>query len=174
MIRRLYIILGIFGMLIGASAQKTALVDMEYIFSKMPTYASANKKVEEQSKKWQDEVARLEQEAADLYKRFQQTNTNLTAQQRQEQEEIIVAKEKAAYNLKRKYFGANGDLAKYREQVFKPLQDKVWAQIKSLAMANGITLVLDRGTGKIIYADPAVDFSSIVLEQMGYAENERN
>lgn len=81
--------------------------------------------------------------------------------------DAIIAKEKAAYELKKKYFSPEGALVKLREQLIKPLQDKVWNSIKNLAVSNGISLVLDKSSGKIIYADPSIDISGAVTQQLG-------
>lgn len=168
MTRKLYLILGILLLSIGSiSAQRTALVDIEYILSKTTAYTRANQQIEEQSKKWQAEVSQLEQDAASLYKKYQTEATQLNSSAKQDRENAIIAKEKAAYELKKKYFSPEGALVKLREQLIKPLQDKVWNSIKNLAVSNGISLVLDKSSGKIIYADPSIDISGAVTQQLG-------
>lgn len=149
-------------------AQRTALVDMEYIMSKIPAYATMNRQMEEQSKKWQAEVSKLEQEANILYKKFQAEVAQLSAEQRRVQEEAIIAKERAAYELKRKYFGPEGELVKRRDALMKPIQAEVWKSLKDLAASANIQLILDKASGKIIYADPAIDLSAQALQKMGY------
>lgn len=151
-----------------ALAQRTALVDMEYIMSKIPAYTTMNRQMEEQSKKWQAEVSKLEQEANILYKKFQAEVAQLSAEQRRVQEEAIIAKERAAYELKRKYFGPEGELVKRRDALMKPIQAEVWKSLKDLAASANIQLILDKASGKIIYADPAIDLSAQALQKMGY------
>lgn len=153
-----------------AAAQKTALVDMEYILGKIPAYEVMNRQIEDQSKKWQAEVTALENEAQTLYKKYQSDVVFLSADQKKTREEAIIAKEKAAYELKRKYFGPEGELVKKRESLMKPIQDAVWKVLKEVATKGGIQLIFDRSSGKIVYADPAADVSGQVLERMGYAK----
>ena len=147
-------------------AQKVVLVDMEYLLSKNANYAQAINQVEGQSKKWQGEVAKLEQEASILYQNFQNEVSRLTPEQKKLREEAIISKEKSAYELKRKYFAPEGELYKYRERLIKPIQDKIWASIKTIALNNGLGSVLDKSSGKIIYADPNMDISAAVLQQL--------
>lgn len=150
--------------------QKTALVDMEFIMSKLPAYINMTQQLTELSKKYQAEVSRLEGEAQTLYKRYQADLKALSPEQKVQREEAIVAKEKQAYELKRKYFAPEGELSKRREEWMKPVQDEIWKSLKELATQGGYILILDRSTGKIVYADPDVDISKQVLERMGYSK----
>ena len=53
---------------LSASAQKFALIDMEYILKNVPAYERANEQLNQVSKKWQAEVEALNTEAATMYK----------------------------------------------------------------------------------------------------------
>lgn len=151
-------------------AQKTALVDMEYILGKLPAYEMMNRQLEDLSKKWQEEVNREETEAQNLYKKFQSDLVFLTPDQKKRQEDAIIAKEKSAYELKRKYFGPEGELFKRREALMKPIQDEVWKSLKELALASGYQIIIDKSSSKIVYADPAADISASVLQKLGFGK----
>ena len=148
----------------AAEAQKIALVDMEYILKKDPSYAVMNRQIEDLSKKWQAEVAGYEKKAEQSY---QSEAALLSAQQKKQREESIVALEKQAYELKRKYFGPEGELFKKRESLMKPIQDRVWAAMKELARRGGLQLIIDRSSSKIVYADPGLDISEAVVSTLG-------
>lgn len=152
------------------TAQKTALVDMEYILGKLPAYEMMNRQLEDLSKKWQEEVNREETEAQNLYKKFQSDLVFLTPDQKKRQEDAIIAKEKSAYELKRKYFGPEGELFKRREALMKPIQDEVWKSLKELALASGYQIIIDKSSSKIVYADPAADISASVLQKLGFGK----
>lgn len=152
------------------SAQKLALVDMEYILGKMPSYEMMNRQLEDVSKKWQQEVNAREGEAQTLYKKYQSDLVFLSAEQKKTREEEIVAKEKAAYELKRKYFGPEGELMKRREALMKPIQDEVWKSLKELALSQGYQIIIDKSTSKIVYADPSADISAFVLQKLGFGK----
>ena len=142
-------------------AQKIALVDMEFILKKDPSYAVMNRQIEDLSKKWQAEVSGYEKKAEEAYKAYQSEAAFLSAQQKKQREEAIVALEK------HKYFGPEGDLFKKREALMKPIQDRVWAAMKELARRGGLQLIIDRSSSKIVYADPALDISESVLSTLG-------
>lgn len=155
---------------IGASAQKFVLVDMEYILKNIPAYERANEQLNQVSKKWQAEVDVLTQEAQTLYKNYQNEAVFLSEEQKTQREEAIVAKEKEASELKKKYFGPDGELFKKRESLMTPIQDEIYNAVKDICDQKGYSLVLDRASDSgIIFASPKIDISSEVLVKLGYA-----
>lgn len=150
-----------------AEAQKVALVDMEFILKKDPAYTAMTRQMDDLSKRWQDEVTSIEKKAETAYKSYQGEAAFLSADQKKAREESIVALEKQAYDLKRKYFGPEGDLFKRREALTKPIQDRVWTAMKELARRGGLQLIIDRSSSKIVYADPALDVSESIVSMLG-------
>lgn len=162
-------ICAIFG-LTSASAQKFALVDMEYIFKNIPAYERANEQLNQISKKWQAEVDALTTEAQTLYKNYQNEAVFLSKEQKKTRQDAIVEKEKQAADLKKKYFGPDGELFKKRTALMSPIQDEVYNAIKDIADLRGYQLVLDRASDTgIIFGSPKIDISSEVLKKLGYA-----
>lgn len=153
--------------LAAASAQKVALVDMDYVLKKDPAYTLMNRQLDDLSKKWQGEVDALEKKAETAYKSYQSEAVLLSADQKKTREEAIVSLEKQAYELKRKYFGPEGDLFKRRESLMKPIQDRVWNAMKELARRSGYQIIIDRTSSKIVYADPALDVSEGLVSALG-------
>lgn len=155
-----------------ASAQKFALVDMEYILKNIPAYERASEQLNQQSKKWQAEVEAIQNEAQTLYKNYQNEVVFLSAEQKKTNEQAIVDKEKEAAELKRKYFAPDGELFKKRESLVKPIQDEIYNAIKDISQTKGYTLILDRASDTgIIFASPKIDISNEVLAKLGYASN---
>ena len=154
---------------VDAMAQKFALIDMEYILKNVPAYERANEQLNQVSKKWQAEVDALTQEAQTLYKNYQSEAVFLSAEQKTLREDAIVAKEKEAAELKRKYFGPEGELYKKRESLITPIQDEIYNAVKDISDMKGYSLILDRASDAgIIYANPKIDISNEVLSKLGY------
>ena len=153
----------------AANAQKFALIDMEYILKSIPAYERANEQLSQISKKWQSEVEAIALEAQTLYKNYQSEAVFLSEEQKIKKEEEIVAKEKEAQELKRKYFGPEGELYKKRESLMAPIQDEIYNAIKDIAELKGYSLILDRASDAgIIFASPKADISNDVLTKLGY------
>lgn len=150
-------------------AQKFALVDMEYILSNIPAYERANEQLNQTSKSWQAEVEALNQKAQTLYKNYQNESVFLSEAQKKERERAIVDKEKEAAELKKKYFGPEGELYKKRQSLIEPIQDEIYNAVKSIATSKGFQLILDRASDTgIIFASPSIDISNEVLSKLGY------
>ena len=151
------------------NAQKFALVDMEYILKNIPAYERASEQLNQVSKKWQAEVDALTSEAQTLYKNYQSEAVFLSEDQKTQREEAVVAKEKEAAELKRKYFGPEGELYKKRESLMSPIQDEIYNAVKDISEQKGYSLILDRASDAgIIFASPKVDISNEVLTKLGY------
>ncbi len=153
----------------SVSAQKFALLDMEYILKNIPAYERANEQLNQVSKKWQAEVEALNTEAGTMYKNYQNEVVFLSQEQKKAKQEAIMQKEKEAADLKRKYFGPEGELFKKRESLMSPIQEEIYNTVKEISELRGYSLVLDRASDSgIIFGSPAIDISNEVLQKLGY------
>ncbi len=155
-----------------ASAQKFALVDMEYILKNVSAYERANEQLNQVSKKWQAEVDAINTEIQTLYKNYQNESVFLSQEQKTKKQDEIMEKEKTAGELKKKYFGPDGELFKMRESLMAPIQEEIYNAVKDISNLRGYSLILDRASdSSIIFASPKVDISNEVLQKLGYAVN---
>ncbi len=153
-------------------AQKFALIDMEYILKNIPAYERANEQLDQVSKKWQAEVEALNTEASTMYKNYQNEMVFLSQEQKKAKQEAIMNKEKAASELKKKYFGPEGELFKKRESLMSPIQDEIYNAVKEISELRGYSLVVDRASNAgIIFGSPKIDISNEVLRKLGYGSN---
>lgn len=156
---------------ITANAQKFALMDMEYILKNIPAYERANEQLNQVSKKWQAEVEAINTEATTMYKNYQNEVVFLSQEQKKAKQEQIMQKEKEAADLKKKYFGPEGELFKKRESLMSPIQEEIYNAVKEISDLRGYSLVLDRASDtSIIFGSPKIDISNEVLEKLGYSK----
>ena len=154
-----------------ASAQKFALIDMEYILKNVPAYERANEQLNQISKKWQAEVEALNTEAQTMYKNYQNEVVFLSQEQKKTKQETIMKKEKEASDLKKKYFGPEGELYKKREALMTPIQEEIYNAVKDISDLRGYSMVLDRSSDTaIIFGSPKIDISNEVLQKLGYGK----
>ena len=152
-------------------AQKFALIDMEYILKNIPAYEMTNEQLSQVSQKWQNEVEAIQQEAQNMYKSYQSDLVFLSAEMKSKREEEIIKKEQEAQDLKRKYFGAEGELFKKRQSLMKPIQDEDYTAVKDISKDKGYQMVMDRASSmNIIFASPKIDISNEVLLKLGYSK----
>ena len=154
-----------------ASAQKFALVDMEYILRNVPAYEMANEQLNQVSLRWEKEVNELTKEAETMYKNYQADMVFLTDDQKTKRQEEVVAKEKEATDLRYKYFGPEGELYKKRQALMKPIQEEVYNAVKAVAEEKGYQTIFDRASSQsIVFASPRIDVSNEVLSKLGYSK----
>lgn len=159
-------------MTITVQAQKFALMDMEYVLKNIPAYERANEQLNQVSKKWQAEVEALNTQAATMYKNYQNEVVFLSKEQKAAKQEEIMLKEKEAADLKKKYFGPEGELFKKRESLMSPIQEEIYNVVKEISEQRGYSLVLDRASDSaIIFGSPKIDISNEILQKLGYANN---
>lgn len=152
------------------SAQKFALVDMDYILKNIPAYERANEQLNQVSKKWQAEVDALSTEAQTMYKNYQNEVVFLSQEQKKAKQDAIMEKEKQAADLKKKYFGPEGELFKKRTSLMTPIQEEIYNAVKDISDLRGYQLILDRASDAgIIFGSPKIDISDEVLQKLGYA-----
>ena len=84
-------LIAIMACVFGASAQKFALIDMEYILKNIPAYEVANQQLDQLSQRWQKEVEAKATEAQNMYKSFQNDMLFLTDEQKSQKEAHFVS-----------------------------------------------------------------------------------
>lgn len=156
---------------VNATAQKVAVIDMEYILKAVPAYETANEQLSQLSKKWQKEVEAKLTEVQNMYKAYQTEQVFLSAEMKTQREETILAKEREANELKRKYFGADGDLFKKRESLMKPIQDEIYNALQEYSNEKGYQIILDKtSTVGMVFVAPKIDVSDDILAKLGYSK----
>lgn len=167
----LFSLLFIVGIALCGSAQKFALVDMEYILKNIPAYEMANEQLNQLSQRWQKEIEALNTESSNMYQKYMADKVFLTEEQIKKREEEVVAKEKEATELRYKYFGPEGELYKKRQTLMKPIQDDIYNATKKVAEERGYQMIVDRaGSSSIVFASPRIDISNEVLAKLGYSK----
>ena len=151
-----------------AKDQSIAYIDMAYILKNLPQYEQANEQLTMLSKRWQKEIDAAQQEARVLATNYQTEQIFLSETMRAQREQEIVEKEQAVLELKRKYFGQEGELYKKREALIKPIQDEIYNAIQDLASEKRIEVVKDRSADpSLIYMSSKLDISDQVLRKLG-------
>ena len=154
---------------INIQAQKFAYVDTDYILSKVPEFIQAEKKMNDFTKQWQSEIESAYSEVEQMYKDYQSEQVLLTSEMKLKREEAIISKEKYAQSLQQKYFGNNGELYKKRQELIKPIQDRIFDAVQQLAANNKYSVIFDASSDLImLYTNPEMDKSDKILKLMGY------
>ena len=152
----------------AAQAQRYAIIDTRYILDKMPEYKQAQKQLDDIAADWQKDIDGKQADLNKMYKDYDAEQVMLSDDLKKKREEQLFQKEKDLRDLQRKRFGFEGDLFKKRQELIKPIQDKVYNAVQKIAVQRGYDFVLDKSEGiTIIFADPKLDKSEDVLNELG-------
>ena len=149
-------------------SQKYAIIDTRYILDRIPDYKTAQKLLDSIAASWQKDIDGKQAELDNMYKSYDAEQVMLSDDLKKKREDQLFNKEKDLRDLQRKRFGFEGDLFKKRQELVKPIQDKVYNAVQRMAVQRGYDFVLDKSEGiTIIFADPKLDKSEDVLKELG-------
>ena len=160
--------LGIVLAAFSVQAQKYAIIDTRYILDKMPEYGQAQKQLDAIAADWQTDIDGKQAALDKMYKDYDAEQVMLSEDLRKKREDQLFLKEKELRDLQRQRFGFEGDLFKKRQELVKPIQDRVYNAVQKISVQRGYDFVLDKSEGiTIIFADPKLDKSEDVLRELG-------
>jgi len=149
-------------------SQKFAIIDTRFILDKMPEYKAAQAKLDDIAAGWQKEIDSMQSQLDKMYKDYDAEQVMLSDDLKKKREDQLFSKERGLRDLQRKRFGFEGDLFKKRQELIKPVQDKVYNAVQRMASQRGYDLILDKSEGiTVIFADPKLDKSEDVLRELG-------
>jgi outer membrane protein len=149
-------------------AQRYAVIDSKYILEKIPEYKEAQKKLDQFSEQWQQEIDQKQAITDKMIKEYDAEQVMLSDELKKKREDELYNKEKELRDLQKKRFGFEGDLFKKRQELIKPIQDKVYNAVQKLAVEKQFDFILDKSEGiTVIFADPKLDRSDEVLRNLG-------
>ncbi len=149
-------------------AQRYAVIDSKYILDKLPEYKDAQKALDQFSEQWQQEIDQKQTLMDKMYKDYEAEQVMLSDVLKKKREDELYNKEKELRDLQKKRFGFEGDLFKKRQELIKPIQDRVYNAVQKLAVEKQYDCILDKREGiTVIFADPKLDRSTDVLRNLG-------
>jgi outer membrane protein len=158
----------IFSFAAVSNAQRYAVIDSKYILDKLPEYKNAQKLLDEFSEQWQQEIDQKQTLMDKMYKEYDAERVMLTDVLQKKREDELYNKEKELRDLQKKRFGFEGDLFKKRQELIKPIQDRVYNAVQKLAVEKQYDFILDKSEGiTVIFADPKLDKSADIIRNLG-------
>jgi outer membrane protein len=152
----------------AANSQKYAIIDTKFILDRMPEYKTAQKQLDDIAATWQKEIDGMQQDLDKMYRDFEAEQVMLSDDLKKKREDQLFVKEKALRDLQRARFGFEGELFRRRQDLIKPVQDKVYNAVQKLAVQRGYDFILDKSEGiTVIFADPKLEKSEDVLRELG-------
>ncbi len=140
------------------AAQRIAYVDVTAVLESLPEYVKAQDNLDKLATQWRQEIAQEQDKIKGMYSKFQAEQVLLSEEMKKQREDEIMNKEKEVRDMQRQKFGPEGALFKKREELVKPIQDRVYNAVKKLAEDKGFDFIFDKGSASgMIFADPRYD-----------------
>lgn len=155
-----------------AEAQKFGYIDSEFILSKMPEYKKAQDEIDQLSAAWEKEIADMQTKVEALYSSYNAEQVLLTEEMKASRMTEIKKKETELKDYNKKVFGFEGLFFLKKQELIRPLQDKIWDAVEKVAKSNRLAIIFDKanGTMVMIYTDPRHDYTEFVLEELGLGD----
>lgn len=153
------------GIAFNAQAQRFCIIDMEYILNKMPEYTNAQNQIDQLAENWKKEIDAEFQAVEKAYTKFQAEQVLMTDQMKKQKIEEIENLEKSAKQAQQTRFGPEGDLFKKRQELIKPIQDKIYDKIKLYAEEKSYEAIFDKSSAgiSVLYIGERLDKSDDIL-----------
>lgn len=156
---------------INTYAQKFGYVDTEYILKKVPEYKEAQKEIDKLSVEYQQEIEGMYHSLDSMFNAFRKEEVLLTEEMKEKKQNQIMLKEKEIKEYQKKIFGYEGLIFLKRQELIKPIQDKVFSSVKKVAQNHKLQVVFDKaGDLVMIYTNPTHDYTDYVLEVLGLGD----
>lgn len=166
--RRIFAVL-LVGLVFGSTlqAQRFGIVDTDLVLAKIPEYAKAQQQLDQLSRTWEGEIQSLVSEADALRQSYEAEKVLLTEEMREQRLKAIKDKEEEAKNKQQLYFGSKGKLYTKRQELIKPIQDKIYNAVQEVARKKNLDVVFDKGGSLVtLFVDERVDISEDVLAKL--------
>ncbi|MCU0398617.1 MAG: OmpH family outer membrane protein [Cyclobacteriaceae bacterium] len=152
-------------------AQRFGYIDTDFILNKMPEYKKAQDEINRLSELWEKEVQEMAKQIEGMYSALQAEQVLLTEEMKKERTEQIRKKESEMKEYQKKVFGFGGLFFLKKQELIKPIQDKVWDAVDKVAKQNNLAIVFDKsGELVMIYTDPRYDYTDFVLDELGLGD----
>jgi outer membrane protein len=153
------------------NAQRFGYIDTDFILNKMPEYKKAQDEIGQLSQAWEKEVQDMSKKIEGMYSDLQAEQVLLTEEMKKERTDAIQKKEAELKEYQKKVFGFGGLFFLKKQELIKPIQDKVWDAVDKVCKENSLAIMFDKaGELVMIYTDPRYDYTDFVLDQLGLGD----
>ena len=153
------------------NAQRFGYIDTDFILNKMPEYKKAQDEINQLSQAWEKEVQEMQKKIEGMYAALQAEQVLLTEEMKKERTDAIQKKEAELKEFQKKVFGFGGLFFLKKQELIKPIQDKVWDAVDKVCKENSLAIMFDKaGELVMIYTDPRHDYTDFVLDQLGLGD----
>jgi outer membrane protein len=157
-----------------AIGQKYAYIDSDFILKKVPEFEESKQKLDKLAERWTEEIENRYAELKVKRDNFAREEILLPNEEKNKRKEEISKLESETMEMQKMRFGVNGDYFQKRQELIKPIQDRVFDAMQKVASKRNYVFVFDKANqSNLVYADGKFDISDEVLKEMGIAHSSK-
>lgn len=152
---------------LNASAQKFGVVDTELILKKLPEFRDVQKEIDKISIEEQIKIEKMFASLDSLNHSYQRDEILMTEEMKVKRKKEIDKNHQEIKAYQRKIFGFEGLIFLKRQELIKPIQNKVFQAVEKVAKEHKLQFVFDKAADlSLIYSSPVHDYTDYVLEEL--------
>ena len=157
-----------FGTSFASVAQKYGYIDSDYILSSMEEYQSAKANLDKMVERWTAEIEDRQDVIRQKKDNFAREEVLLPTEEKEKRQEEIKKLESETMEFQKLRFGVSGDYFQKRQELIKPIQDRIYEAMQKVASKKNYSFIFDRANqSNLIYADSKYDLSDDVIKELG-------
>ena len=150
-----------------AYSQKYAYIDSDYILAELPEYSDAKAKLDKLADRWTKDIEQRYEILKQKKENFDREEVLLPSEERKKRLEEIDVLETEAMEMQKARFGVTGQYFSKRQELIKPIQDRVYDAMQKIASKRSYAFVFDKANqSNLIYADDKYDISDQVIKEV--------
>ncbi len=164
------VILSALGFMFAAAPKneplKIGYVNSSTILNQLPDAQAAQRKLDALMKAWSDTVDQMSKDYQAKVDSYSKQSAMMTTQAKEQAQNEINQLQQQILAYRQQKVGQGGELDQTREQLLKPIRDRVYSVIARVAKAQRMQFVFDKSdqAAILLYADPDYDLTYKVLD----------
>ena len=169
MVKKLFLALSFVAFFtLTSDAQRIAYVDLNEILESLSDYKAAQKQLDDEAARWRREIAEDYDKIKGMYNRYQAEQVLMSEEVKKQKEDEIMEMEKEVREKQRNKFGADGQLFKKRQDLVRPIQERVYNAIEDFANDKGFDFIFDKsGSAGMLFSNERYDKTADIISKLG-------
>jgi outer membrane protein len=150
----------------NAGAEGIGVVDFQLIFEKYEGYEDAQRTFEREYAEWEDQAKEMRSAIDQLQQEIDSQRLMLSEERQREKDDELRRLREEYENFAQDIWAVNGKAAKRNAELTRPLSEKIREVVARIGEEKGLDLVLDAGTGGVVWAKDDVNVTQLVLDDL--------
>jgi len=151
----------------GVYAQKVAYIASHVIRERFEEAKQAQQRVQSLEEEWKRELDEQQRQIEKLELEIQKNRLIWNDAERSEKEKTLEKRRREREEYARKKFGVQGDYDIAVTDIYRPVEEKIYAAIQEVSANEGYDIVWDKSIQPLVYLNPKYDLTVKVMKRLG-------